>query len=40
MNRELRDALEIIIAMWLTVLLFVTAPIWGMPYFLYMKWRG
>jgi hypothetical protein len=37
MSKELKDVLEAVLVIWLVLLLFATAPLWGLPYYIYMK---
>lgn len=37
MRRELDGAAIYIVGLWISILMFVTAPIWGIPYLLYKK---
>ena len=39
MIRDIGDVIDIILGVWLIILLILTAPLWGLPYILWSRWR-
>ena len=37
MNEDVQEAIDFMVGLWVCIFLFVTAPVWGVPYIIYQR---